>query len=161
MGSFKISKAGRGDVDLLLAHRQKMWLGIHPELEKEVKGSEEMTRDWIKRRLSEGRLVGFIAKTSEGKVAGSGCIWIREEQPRPTSAHLEVPYLMSMYTVKTFRRRGVGKLIVKRAIKWSRERGYEGIVLHASNEGRPLYEGLGFEPANEMKLKLQAVPHSK
>lgn len=154
MASFKLSYAGRGDIDLLLAHRQSMWLDIHPELENEVKGAEALTRDWIERMLSGGRLVGFIVKTPEGKVAGSGCVWIREEQPRPASPHLEVPYLMSMYTVKPFRRKGVGKLIVKGAIEWSREHGYERMVLHASTEGRPLYEGLGFEPGNEMSLKL-------
>jgi GNAT superfamily N-acetyltransferase len=154
MGSFKLCYAGRDDIDLLLAHRQSMWLDIHPELEREVKGSERMTRDWIEKQLSKSKLVGFIAKTPGGKVAGSGCVWIREEQPRPTSGHLEVPYLMSMYTVKMFRRKGVGKLIVKGAMKWSREHGYERIILHASREGRPLYEGLGFEPANEMRFKL-------
>jgi hypothetical protein len=35
-----------------------------------------------------------------------------------------------------------------------RKQGYERIVLHASNEGRPLYESFGFEPANEMTLRL-------
>lgn len=28
------------------------------------------------------------------------------------------------------------------------------VSLHASVEGRPLYEGLGFEPTNEMRLGL-------
>ncbi len=154
MASFKISYAGKADVDVLLAHRQGMWMDIHPDQEREVKGSNRRTRDWIKKQLAEGRLIGFIARTSEGTVAGSGCIWLREEQPRPTSKGFKVPYLMSMYTEKRFRRRGVAKLIVGRAIKWSKDRGYERLVLHASKEGRPLYEKLGFEPAGEMRLRL-------
>ena len=28
------------------------------------------------------------------------------------------------------------------------------VTLHASDKGRPLYESLGFEPTNEMRLKL-------
>jgi hypothetical protein len=39
-------------------------------------------------------------------------------------------------------------------IAWCRERGFEWIYLHASNQGRPLYESLGFVPSSEMRLKL-------
>jgi GNAT superfamily N-acetyltransferase len=154
VGSFKLSYASSDDIDLLVEHRQGMWLDIHPEFGKKIQDSEDLTRSWIRKQLSKGRLVGLIVKAPGGSVAGSGCIWIREDQPRPTSSHLEVPYLMSMYTVREFRRRGVAKLIVRGALKWCREHGYERIILHASKEGRPLYEGLGFEPSNEMRLKL-------
>ena len=68
---------------------------------------------------------------------------------------LVVPYLMSMYTVKGFRRKGVASLIVKGALKWCREHEYDGVVLHASKEGRSVYEGLGFEPSNEMRFKFR------
>jgi len=43
---------------------------------------------------------------------------------------------------------------VESALKWCREHGYDRVVLHASKEGKPLYESLGFEPANEMRFRL-------
>ncbi len=131
-----------------------MWGDIHPELGAAVGESKKITRTWIRKRLSEKRLVGFIARTSGGTVAGSGCIWVREEQPRPTSPRLVVPYLMSMYTERRYRRKGVARLVVKSAVKWCTDRKYDRIILHASAEGRPLYLGLGFEPTNEMRLRL-------
>ena len=67
---------------------------------------EDLTRKWIKTKLSEGKLIGFIAKTQTGEVAGSGCIWLREDAPRPFNPLLEAPYLMSMYTEEGFRRTG-------------------------------------------------------
>jgi GNAT superfamily N-acetyltransferase len=142
------------DLDLLVMHRLEMWLDIHPELEADVRDSEEATRDWIKARLSEGRLIGFIVRTDGGAVAGSGCVWTRDEQPRPRNPRHRVAYLMSMYTAKDFRRRGVAKMVVKSAIEWSKEEGYDRVVLHASKEGRPLYEEFGFEPTSEMRLRL-------
>jgi len=151
--SFKLSYAGRGDIDLLAEHRKKMWLEIHPEYEKEVQATEKRTRRWIAARLSKGSLIGLVVRTANGDVAGSGCIWLREEQPRPTSMRLVVPYLMSMYTVKRFRRRGVASLIVKSALEWCRKKNYDRIVLHASKEGRSVYEGIGFEPSNEMRFR--------
>ncbi len=113
-----VSFAGAKDIDVLVAHRLNMWRDIHPELGSEVDRSEKPTRDWIGRRLAEGKLVGFIAKTPGGEVAGSGCVWIREEQPRPTNPRQEMRYLMSMYTERAFRRKGVATLIVKKAIEW-------------------------------------------
>ncbi len=131
-----------------------MWLDLHPEYGRMVQESTPITRRWMKKQMSRGKLIGFIVRTPKGEAAGSGCIWIREEQPRPANPRTEVPYLMSMYTTKEFRRRGVAKVIVKAALKWCREHEYERVVLHASTQGRPLYESLGFEPSSEMRLRL-------
>ena len=149
----RLSDAGSGDVELLVAHRLNMWRAIHPELASKVDESEELTREWVRAKLAEGKLIGFIARAQDGTVAGSGCIWLRDEQPRPTNPRQVVPYLMSMYTEKGFRRRGVARLIVQGALKWCREHGYDRVVLHASEEGKQLYEGFGFEPTSEMRLK--------
>jgi len=151
--SFKLSYAGQGDINLLAEHRKKMWLEIHPEQEKEVRATEKRTRRWIADQLSKGSLIGLVVRTAKGEVVGSGCIWLREEQPRPTSMRLVVPYLMSMYTEKRFRRQGVASLIVNSALKWCRKKNYDRIVLHASKEGRSVYEGIGFEPSNEMRFR--------
>ena len=39
-------------------------------------------------------------------------------------------------------------------IAWCRGRRMTTVYLHASEEGRPLYESLGFTPTNEMRLRL-------
>jgi GNAT superfamily N-acetyltransferase len=150
---FRLTNAGLDSLDLLVQHRLNMWREIHPELGAKVEESEDRTRNWIREKLSKGELIGFIAKTEDSRVAGSGCIWIREEQPRPTNPRQAQPYLMSMYTEREFRRKGVAKLIVKRALDWCRERDYERIILHASEQGKALYESFGFGPTTEMRLK--------
>ena len=113
-----------------------------------------MTRRWIRKKLAEHALIGIIARAKDGRIAGSGCIWLRDEQPRPTTTQQVVPYLLSMYTEKEFRRRGVARSIVKKALRWCRDHRYERVVLHASEAGRPLYEEFGFLPTTEMRLNL-------
>jgi GNAT superfamily N-acetyltransferase len=149
-----MSNATMQDLELLSIHRQKMWLEILPGVATKVTEISAATKSWIEGKLSEGRLVGFIVRTSGGKVAGSGCVWVRDEVPRPNYPRNEVPYLMSMYTEIEFRRMGVAKMIVEAAIDWCRANGYERVLLHASDAGRSLYESLGFEPTREMRLNL-------
>ena len=38
-------------------------------------------------------------------------------------------------------------------LAWIKERGLRAVNLHASAEGRGLYEKLGFEATNEMRLR--------
>jgi len=67
-----------------------------------------------------------------------------------------MPYILSMFTEPRARRRGVASQIVRAMIEWSSRRGYRRIFLHASEEGRSVYAGLGFAPGNEMRLDLPA-----
>jgi GNAT superfamily N-acetyltransferase len=142
------------DLDLLSDHRKRMWLDVHPDWEQEIEETLDATKKRIGAKLSDGTLVGFIVKGRDGKAAGSGCVWVREEQPRPTNPQQVVPYLMSMFTEKEYRHHGVATMIMEAAIKWCRENSYERIYLHASDEGKPLYESFGFEPGREMRLTL-------
>ncbi|MDG6901089.1 MAG: GNAT family N-acetyltransferase [Nitrososphaerota archaeon] len=151
---FRVTRAKPIDIELLVEHRLNMWREIRPEFRKKIDRSASYTQDWIRRKLSSGELVGFIAKTADGKAAGSGCVWLREEPPRPANPLHVVPYLMSMYTVKEFRRKGVAKAVLRQAVRWSRAHHHERIVLHASDDGRHLYEEFGFAPGREMRLML-------
>ncbi len=154
--NFKIVYATSEDLELLVRHRILMWEDILDSRHQEatVKGTEQRTREWIREKLVSSKLVGLIAKTADGKVVGSGCIWLRETPPLPFSEHVETPYLMSMYTEHGFRRKGVAKQMVEFAIEWCRKRDYFRINLDASEEGRILYEKLGFEPGYGMRLQL-------
>ncbi len=53
------------------------------------------------------------------------------------------------------RRRGIARALVERAIGWVREQGIVEVRLHASDQGRPLYEGIGFRQTNEMRMMLE------
>jgi GNAT superfamily N-acetyltransferase len=154
MVKYELSYAKIEDLDILVKHRLDMFNDMYPELRKEIQESEEQTRKWIKEMLSKGTLAGFIVRTGVGLAVGSGCLWIKKDQPNPTHSRLEAPYLLSMYTEKEFRRRGVARLIVKTAMAWSKEQGYDRINLHATEAGKGLYEEFGFKPTNEMRLTL-------
>lgn len=152
---FKISLGSIEDIDLLIEHRLKMWEDIHPERLSQILESRKETSEWIRERIVSGKYISFIARDPQGKVAGTGAILLRDEPPKPGRKNLELPYLLSMYTEKEYRRMGVATLIAEEAIRWAREHKYYRIYLHTSQFADELYEKLGFKAANERRLELE------
>lgn len=62
--------------------------------------------------------------------------------------------LAGVYTFPPYRRRGHARAVVERLIEICRTRGCRSIRLRASDQGRHLYEQLGFVPGDEMVLPL-------
>ena len=52
---------------------------------------------------------------------------------------------------------GLARSLMAKAIEWCRANGVSTVILHASNEGRVLYESMGFAPTNEMRIVLDLV----
>lgn len=73
------------------------------------------------------------------------------EHPTGKRAHL-----MNVYVRATARRRGIGTAMVARLIEMARSRGATEISLDATEDGRALYESLGFRESGEaMRLVLR------
>jgi GNAT superfamily N-acetyltransferase len=149
-----VHKAGLRDLDTLVQQRRAMWeaLGIRDK-EQHLKGDQVYKR-WARARLKNHELMAWIVKSSDGRVAGGGSVWLSRVQPRPHRAGMVQPYLLSMYTEPDFRRRGVASMVVKEAIELCRKNKYERLMLHASEMGRKVYSKLGFKRTWEMRLDL-------
>jgi len=148
----RIRYATLDDLDVLVHQRRGMWEDM--EVPGDYDAADRAYRRWARTRLKSGRLIGILAEVGGRAVCGA-CIWLQDTQPRPHVPGRFLPYLMSMYTEPEFRRRGIATRVVREVIRWSRAHGYPRLVLHASDEGRPLYEKLGFEPTREMRLRLR------
>ena len=59
---------------------------------------------------------------------------------------------MNVFTEPQWRQRGIAGLLIKEIIIWSKYEQIARLVLHASDEGRSIYERLGFIASNEMRL---------
>ena len=154
MAAFKIRKAAVKDMDVLAEHRQKMFDEVSAEKPDQGDVRTEPYRAWAREMMRKRLYHGYIVSTDGGKVAASGCVWLRQVQPsrgRPASM---VPYLISMYTVPRFRRRGLATIIIREAMAWAKKNGYGAMTLHASPAGRNVYSKLGWERTWEMEVDL-------
>jgi GNAT superfamily N-acetyltransferase len=100
---------------------------------------------WLGERLDSPMFGAFVAEL-DGRVAGSGGISVYDNPPGPGPTTREA-YVMSMYTEREYRGRGVAGAILAALLDFARATGGVGRVwLRASEMGRPVYLRAGFEP---------------
>jgi GNAT superfamily N-acetyltransferase len=111
------------------------------------------SRPLFARALADGSYRGWLAQEDGRVVAGGGIIMLpyhsSPRDPKPRRA-----WIVNMYTEPGYRRQGLARRLMDEMIGWCRSQRMATVYLHASDEGRPLYESLGFRPTNEMRLPL-------
>lgn len=89
-------------------------------------------------------------------VVGGAGVQLQPILPRPLDASRigEGPRgtIVNVFTEPQWRRRGIAGLLMKEIITWSMDEHLDRLLLHASDDGRSLYERLGFIAGNEMHL---------
>lgn len=150
----RLRRATRRDVDVLVKQRRGMWFDMGKRNRSKLDEHDRTFRRWVKERLKNGEVVGWITETDEGARVAGAIVWLRPSVSEPGVRHLVQPYLLSMYTDHKWRRRGLASRIVTEAMKWAKNNGYTEIRLHASSMGKRLYVRRGFKLTWEMKRKL-------
>jgi len=149
---YTFARAGPRDLPLLVVHRHRMFSDLGNRTEASIRSHDRRYRVWARARLRSRDLLGVIARDERGRAVASGCIWFREEQPRPETSALRSAYILSMYTLPRARKQGLASEVARRLVSIARELGYGRVMLHASAMGRGVYARLGFDPTNEMRV---------
>lgn len=118
---------------------------------------EEMERastEFFGHHFAAGTYRGWFAETESGLVIAGGGVLVLPFQPQMYHTRPERPWIVNMFTEPEHRRQGLARLLLKEMVSWCRRESYQLVWLHASDEGRPVYTGMGFLPSNEMRLRL-------
>jgi GNAT superfamily N-acetyltransferase len=153
---FTVRKASVPDLAILAKQRNAMFKEMFPDLPLNYQAYEKRFKSWAREMLRQKRFVPFVVTDASGKAVAGGSLWLRENLPSPRYQGTLQPYLMSMFTEKAHRRKGLATMIVKEAIEWSKKHGYSRLTLHASEMGEPVYAKQGFERTTEMRLFLDS-----
>lgn len=153
--AWTLREATAADLPVLMRHRDAMWVEMGRVGPREHDPTSLAYGDWLAERMRRGTLKAFLAQDGNGNVLASGAVWVQDVQPRPGHPRTMWGYILSVYTEAAARRKGIARHVVQACIEWARAQGCTRACLHASDEGRPLYEELGFEPTAEMWLDLR------
>ena len=104
--------------------------------------------------LRNGSFRCWLALQGE-RAVGGGAVLISPWPSHPYDLECRRATILNVYVYPGFRRKGIARRLTKTILDWCRNQGLAAVYLHASKSGRPLYESLGFEPTNEMRLKLR------
>jgi GNAT superfamily N-acetyltransferase len=150
---FTIREAARSEVAIVLHHRWAMFRdmgqGTAEELDRMVKAAEPL----LALALDDGSYRHWLAVEASGRVVGGGGVLLCPWPANPKDACTERAMILNVYTEPEFRKLGVARRIMQTILHWIRTRGLLSANLHASDEGRVLYEKLGFVATNEMRLR--------
>ena len=135
---------------------------ITPELEQPLFDS---CADYFAEALPKGEYVGWVAALTgpaHPAVGGAG-VQLRPLLPRPDPAGRFLlvgreGLILNVYVDPAHRRQGVARSLMGTLIRWASGAGIVRLALHASPDGRSLYESLGFRASNEMLFPPFAAP---
>ena len=156
---FAVRQAVANDIQLLAHHRAKMFRDMGQLSPQQEETLARATASYLRDALPRGEYLAWVAEdkgTPPTPIGGAG-VQLRPilPRPRPGSDDLEVgpeAIVLNVYVEPGWRRRGVGDTLVRAVLNALAERDIRRVVLHASADGRRLYERLGFESTNEMRL---------
>jgi GNAT superfamily N-acetyltransferase len=158
--AFTVRRATVGDAPVIARHRAEMFteMGTLPQPLYDALATAA-TR-YLEQALPAGEYVGWLAAPSDRPeviLAGAGLL-LRRVPPHPYEGLGGVALaegcqgvVLNVFTERAWRRRGLAGLLMEQVLAWAARNGLETLVLHASADGRPLYERLGFVASNEMR----------
>lgn len=111
----------------------------------------ESNRRYYMTHIPDGSHIAVVA-SSDGIDCGCGAICFSEELPSPDNPDGKCAYLMNIYVREAYRNRGIAHIIVSHLLDIAMERECEKIYLETTDEGRPLYQSLGFRNMTDMMI---------
>lgn len=148
---FELRAIQRDDLETICRHRREMFRSSGRD-EPTLSLMTEHFRPWLASRLEEGTYFGWLAISGGVAVAGVGMMAI-PWPPHPSHpTRSDRGYVLNLYVEPTHRGRGLGRRLMGRCEAEAQRRGLQYAVLHATEQGRGLYEALGWSPTSEMAL---------
>ena len=156
--TFRIRRATAQDADIVAWHRARMFQDMGDVSPDAFEILRAKARSRLKEWLDSGDYVGWLATPADQPemVVGGAGVHLQPILPRPvndsTVGEGRQGTVVNVFTEPQWRRHGIAGLLIKEIITWSKDEHLDRLLLHASDEGRSLYEQLGFIAGNEMRF---------
>jgi len=148
-----IREATVRDLETILRHRRRMCEDMGHRDAAVLDAMVEDCRGLLRRWLEEGLYRGWLAEREGAVVAGGGIIvstWL----PNAADPQERRATILNVYTEPAHRRQGLARALMEVMVRWCRQEGFRAVTLDASDDGRALYESMGFHPTPQMRLDL-------
>ena len=152
--SITIREGTTADIPEIARQRRRMCEDMNYTDADVLSSMVNVTADYLKKAIPEGTFRSWLA-CDNGRVVAGGAVVISPWPAHVYDLECRRATILNVYTEPEYRRRGIARQIMEIILAWCRQEGFARVSLHASEHGRPLYESLGFEDSNEMRLNLR------
>jgi GNAT superfamily N-acetyltransferase len=156
---FSVREASVSDIPTLARHRAAMFCDMGKLATEHEAPLRQATAAYLREAMPRGAYLAWLAEDegTPATIVGGAGVQLRAMLPRPgeRSHVLELgpeAIILNVYVEPGRRRHGIAEALMRALLDDLAARGVRRIVLHASADGRRLYERLGFAPTNEMRL---------
>jgi GNAT superfamily N-acetyltransferase len=156
--TFRIRRATAQDAGIVAWHRARMFQDMGDVSRDAFEILRAKARARLKEWLDSGDYVGWLATPADQPeiVVGGAGVQLQPILPRPVNASTvgegRQGTVVNVFTEPQWRRRGIARLLMREIITWSKDEHLDRLLLHASDDGRSVYERLGFIAGNEMRF---------
>ena len=147
----RIRRASIDEGEIIVAHRRAMFSEMGYRDEAALDAMTAAFRPWLRRKMEEGEYLTWFAESPDGAVVAGLGLWLMDWPPHMIGPGARRGNILNVYTERGSRRQGLARRLMNAALEYCKEQGIRAVILHASTEGRALYESLGFAPTNEMR----------
>lgn len=127
-------------IELRLAYLSDDFGELEPE---QVLQLRETLPGYFKWHLQRD-LLAFVARNDEGRMVSCAWLLLVEKPPSPRFPNGRTGVLFNVYTRPEYRRQGLARKVMGKLIEEAYDRQLDVIELHATDDGYPLYQSLGF-----------------
>jgi GNAT superfamily N-acetyltransferase len=159
---FQVRLATPEDAAVIAWHRARMFQDMGELPDAVFESLRARAESVLSEALKRGEYLGWLVSPASAPatiVAGAG-VQLRQVLPHPRPgpdgeiavAEGRHAIVLNVFTEPAWRRQGVAELLMRRILEWAAGERLDRLVLHASAEGRGLYQRLGFVATNEMRF---------
>ncbi len=150
---YAVRRASTDDINTLVEHRRAMFFDMGYRDQTALDSMAAKCHTWLLTRMNRGEYLAWLAIAPDHEIVAGTGLWLMDWPPHMVGSGVR-GNILNVYTAVEYRRRGLAGELVRAAMQWCRSNGVDVVVLHASPDGRRLYESMGFVVSNEMRLKL-------
>lgn len=156
--SFTLRPVTLADLPTIVRQRHAMFEAQGYVNRAELELTDAKFVEWVREKIEQGSYRGWFVVDEHGQAVGGAGLWIMEWVPHALDQSTQRGNILNVYVDPAYRQHGLMRRLIIHILDICRDQGIRTIIVNPSDDGRALFDSLGFRPTGEMKIQVN-VPN--
>jgi ribosomal protein S18 acetylase RimI-like enzyme len=149
-GAYKSRLATPDDARVIAEMRRRMFVAMGKPDDERMRQMVDAFALWVADAIRRGVYIGWVVETDNPEPIANAGLFLMEWPPHVRDVGVVRGYILNVWTDPEHRRKGIARDLMATIMAEARRRNIRVLTLHASDEGKQVYEKLGFRVSREM-----------